>query len=254
MSRVHQDASLSDDIYYHLKDYILYDVTSPAERLQLAQLSQHFGVSITPIREALIRLAAESIIDSKPGRGFFYKDFLATDQASLYEMIYSLLEFAIQKASTRAPVRFLYDLKAVAPQAGEAQPRAEMAVRAMVLAKEKLFEQIAMISGNREAVAYMRNLCERTRISRILDFEQAANATVIIEDLKLLVTALQRGESARAMAVLRDQFDKKRRRMQAIANERRRRIYEAHPLLRPGAGRLLRYEDEKGQGSPSSEP
>lgn len=257
MSRVHQDASLSDDIYYHLKDYILSDVTSPAERLQLAQLSQHFGVSITPIREALIRLAAESIIDSKPGRGFFYRDFLASEQATLYEMIFRLLEFAIEKASTRSPVRFLYDHKAVGALAGgDAQPRAEAAVRANVVAKEKLFEQIAMISGNREAVAIVRNLCERTRASRILDFEQATSAAIIVEDLQRLVAALQRGESEKAIAILREQLDKKRRRMQGIANERRRRVYEAHPLLRPGAGRqvILRYEDEKGQGSPSSEP
>jgi DNA-binding GntR family transcriptional regulator len=256
MSRVHQDASLSDDIYYHLKDYILADVTSPAERLQLGQLSQHFGVSITPIREALIRLAAESIIESKPGRGFFYKEFLASEQAILYEIIYRLLEFAIDKAGTRLPVRFLYDLKAVPPLGGDPQPRAEVAVRANVLAKEKLFEQIATISGNREVVAIVRNLCERTRASRILDLEQPASAAIIIEDLKQLVTALQRGESERAIALLREQLDKKRRRMQGIANERRRRVYEAHPLLRPGAGRqvILRYEDEKGQGNPSSEP
>jgi DNA-binding GntR family transcriptional regulator len=256
MSRVHQDASLSDDIYYHLKDYILNDVTSPAERLQLGQLSQHFGVSITPIREALIRLSAESIIESKPGRGFFYRDFLASEQASLYEIIFRTLEFAIEKASTRAPVRFLYDLKALGTPGGEGQPRPETAVRANVMAKEKLFEQIAMISGNREAVAIMRNLCERTRASRILDLEQTASAAIVVEDLKQLVTALQRGESERAITLLREQLDKKRRRMQGIANERRRRVYEAHPLLRPGAGRqvVLRYQEEKGQGSPSSEP
>jgi DNA-binding GntR family transcriptional regulator len=256
MSRVHQDASLSDDIYYHLKDYILNDVTSPPERLQLGQLSQHFGVSITPIREALIRLAAESIIESKPGRGFFYKDFFASEQASLYEIIFRVMEFAIDKASTRSPVRFLYDLKALAPLGGDTQPRAELAVRANVLAKEKLFEQIAMISGNRELVAIVRNLCERTRASRILDLEQPTTAAIIVEDLHQLVAALQRGESERALALLREQLDKKKRRMQGIANERRRRIYEAHPLLRPGAGRhvMVRYQDEKGQGSPSSEP
>jgi DNA-binding GntR family transcriptional regulator len=256
MSRVHQDAWLSDDIYYHLKDYILNDVTSPAERLQLGQLSQHFGVSITPIREALIRLSAESIIESKPGRGFFYRDFLASEQASLYEIIFRTLEFAIEKASTRAPVRFLYDLKALGTPGGEGQPRPETAVRANVMAKEKLFEQIAMISGNREAVAIMRNLCERTRASRILDLEQTASAAIVVEDLKQLVIALQRGDSERAITLLREQLDKKRRRMQGIANERRRRVYEAHPLLRPGAGRqvVLRYQEEKGQGSPSSEP
>ena len=249
MSPAHQEASLSDDIYYHLKDYILYDISHPAERLQLAQLSEHFGVSITPIREALIRLAAESIIESKPGRGFFYREYLISEQSALYELLVTLLESAITKASTRAPIRFLYDLKSVAPPASEARPRDTAAVRTAVAAVEKLVEQIAIISGNRELVTLVRNICERTRPSRILDLEQPDNAAIIVDDLKLLVTALQRGESERAIAVLHELLDKKRRRMQALANERRRRVYEAHPLLRPGAGRqmMVRYHgDEKG--------
>jgi DNA-binding GntR family transcriptional regulator len=250
MNRMHQEASLSDDVYYHLKDFILYDVSCPAERLQLGQLSEHFGVSITPIREALIRLAAESIIESKPGRGFFYKEYVPSEQTALYEVLVALLEAAIARASTRAPVRFLYDMKSLALDSGETGSR-ETAVRATVVAIEKLLEQIASISGNRELVALVRNLCERTRPSRILDLQQPVNAAAIVEDIKLLTTALQQGESAKAIALLRDALDKKRRRMQALANERRRRVYEAHPLLRPGAGRQMtvRLRDEAGESS-----
>jgi DNA-binding GntR family transcriptional regulator len=239
MGRVHQEASLSDDVYYHLKDYILYDVACPPERLQLGQLSEHFGVSITPIREALIRLAAESIIESKPGRGFFYKEYLPSEQAALYEVMVALLESAIAKASARAPVRFLYDLKAMLPVSGDARPRDATALRASVSAIEKLIEQIASVSGNRELVLVVRNLCERTRTSRILDLEHPANAAAIVEDLKQLVVALQRGEGNRAIERLRSLLDSKRRRMQMLAVEHRRRIYEAHPLLRPGAGRHI---------------
>jgi DNA-binding GntR family transcriptional regulator len=250
MGRIHQEASLSDDVYYHLKDYILYDVACPAERLQLGQLSEHFGVSITPIREALIRLAAESIIESKPGRGFFYKEYLPSEQTALYEVLVALLEAAIAKASARAPVRFLYDLKAMVPPRGDAPPRDATALRASVVAIEKLVEQIASISGNRELVLLVRNLCERTRASRILDLEHPENAATIVEDLKLLVVALQRGEGNRAIETLRDLLDGKRRRMQTLAVERRRRIYEAHPLLRPGAGRhmVVRYTDDEQPG------
>ncbi len=248
MGRIHHEASLSDDVYYHLKEYILNDVSCPAERLQLAQLSEHFGVSITPIREALIRLAAESIVDSKPGRGFFYKEYSPSEQTALYELMVALLEAAIAKGSVRAPVRLLYDLKSVAPGGDETQPRGATAAGTTVAAIEKLVGQIAAISGNRELVSTVRNLCERTRASRILDLEQPSIAAGIMEDLKLLVSALQRGESGRAIALLNDLLDKKRRRMQGLASERRRRIYEAHPLLRPGAGRqvMVRYQDDHG--------
>jgi DNA-binding GntR family transcriptional regulator len=247
MSRVHQEASLSDDVYYHLKDYILYDVSRPAERLQLAQLSEHFGVSITPIREALIRLAAESIIDSKPGRGFFYKEYLISEQTSLYELLCALLESAIIKAGTRPPVRFLQELKYVKAPGSDPDHRDMAAIRVTVEAMETLAEQIAAVSGNRELVTLVRNLCERTRPSRILDLEQPDNAAILVDDVQLMVQALQRGEGERAIAVLRAILDKKRRRMQTLASERRRRVYELHPLLRPGAGRqvMVRYRDDE---------
>jgi len=99
----------------------------------------------------------------------------------------------------------------------------------------------------------VRNLCERTRTSRILDLEHPANAAEIAEELKLLAMALQRGEGSRAIAMLRELLEKKRRRMQALASERRRRVYEAHPLLRPGVGRqtMIRYREDEPGDAPS---
>jgi DNA-binding GntR family transcriptional regulator len=249
MSRIHQEASLSDDVYYQLKDYILSDVTHPAERLQIAQLSQHFGVSITPIREALIRLSAEGLIELRPGRGFFYKEFIPAEQIALYEVMFCVLKYAIENGGTRSPIRFLYELKALVPVPGDAA-RNGQAVRATVLASERLVEQVAAISGNPQLVALARSLCERTRISRLLDFQQPANAAAILEALKTLVLTLQRGDGPAAIAVVREMIEKKRARMSDLASERRRRLYAAHPLLQPGAGRhmVVRYHDADGNG------
>jgi DNA-binding GntR family transcriptional regulator len=246
-SRIHQEASLSDDVYYQLKDYILSDVTHPAERLQIAQLSQHFGVSITPIREALIRLSAEGLIELRPGRGFFYKDFHPAEQIALYDVMFCTLKYAIENGGTRAPIRFLYEMKALSPDHN--LDRDPAALRATIAAAEKLVEQIAMISGNPQMMALMRSLCERTRISRILDFEQPAKAAVILEELKRVVAALQSGDAPAAVATLRQMIDRKRARMSELASERRRRMYEAHPLLQPGAGRhmVVRYRDPDGE-------
>lgn len=109
--RIHQEASLTDDVYYQLKDYLLSDIIRPPERIQIGQLSKHFTVSITPIREALIRLATEGIIELKPGRGFFYKDFLPAEQIRLYELIYCVLHHVI-RSSVRAPRSAFSTIKA----------------------------------------------------------------------------------------------------------------------------------------------
>ena len=254
MSRIHQEASLSDDVYYQLKDYLLKDVTRPAERVQIAQLSEHFGVSITPIREALIRLAAESLVELRPGRGFFYKEFVISEQIALYDAMFCMIKYAIERGNGgRSHPRFLYELKPVAT--GEDAPRTDAAVFADVAAAEKLVEQIAQLYGNAQITGLVRALCERTRISRILDMEHPASAFFIINGLRQAAAALQRGDGEAAIAVLREQIEHKRLRMNELANERRRRLYEQHPLLEPSAGRhvMVRYRDESGRGDPSAE-
>jgi DNA-binding GntR family transcriptional regulator len=248
MSRIHQEASLSDDVYYQLKDYILSNVIHPPERLQIAQLSQHFGVSITPIREALIRLSAEALVELRPGRGFFYRDFVPAEQSALYDALFCLLKYAIERGAARPHVRFPYEMKTVPSATPRDALRTEAEVRADVAAAEKFLEHIAMLSGNAQIGSLVRSLCERTRISRILDLEQPANASLIMKGVQELTAALQRGDAPAAITVLREQIEQKRLRMIELANERRRRLYEAHPLLRPGGGRhvMVRYRDDNG--------
>lgn len=94
-----------------------------------------------------------------------------------------------------------------------------------------------MSSGNDEFVGLIRSLCERTRISRILDLQHRENAATIFGGLKALVAALRDGKDGLAIDILKEQIDGKRARMQMLAEERSRRIYAANPLLRPGAGR-----------------
>lgn len=247
MSRVHQEASLSDDVYYQLKDYILSDIIHPPERLQIAQLSQHFGVSITPIREALIRLSAEELVELRPGRGFFHKEFIPGEQIALHDALHCLLKHAIERGGVRPQSAFSRELKlAPAPDLGAPRPDAD--IRADVIAIERLLERIALSRGNTQIAALVRGLCERTRISRLISLEMPATATIIHEGARQCADALDRGDSHAAIAVLREQMNHLRQRMPDLAGERRRRLYEAFPLTQPGAGRhiAVRYRDEGG--------
>jgi DNA-binding GntR family transcriptional regulator len=232
-NRVYPDASLSDDVYRCLKDYILGEITRPPERVQIGQLSRHFGVSITPIREALIRLATEHIVDLKPGRGFFFKDFVPEEQIRTYELLYFILKCSLEKRNeTAAPlpdvtVRVLTD---------------QVPLMA-ALSREALYIHIAIGSGNDQAVDLARNLCERTRNSRVLFFDQAPGSTEPVEELRELNALVGVGKNQDVIELLRRQFKKKARNMHMLANERQRRIYDLHPLLRPGSAAQLRRND-----------
>ena len=59
------------DIYGILKEKIQFLEMKPGERIIEAELSEQYGVSRTPVREALKRLEEEGFVDIYPQRGTY---------------------------------------------------------------------------------------------------------------------------------------------------------------------------------------
>jgi DNA-binding GntR family transcriptional regulator len=235
---VHQEVLLSDDVYGRLKHYILGDAARPSEHIQMSQLSRHFGVSITPIREALIRLAGEQIIELRAGRGFFYKEFVPAEQIKIYEVLYCLLKYSLETRSDARQVQSPLPASSL-PQISQQR---ESIASAAALAREAFYEGIVSGSGNEQFAELIRNLCERTRISRILATEQIAerDPSQPFQALREMDTLLRSGKNQEVQELLKDQFRAKSGAMYIFANTRQRKIYNAYPLLRPGPARQAR--------------
>src|ERR1700712_4920 len=84
-----------------LREAILSGEFGPGERLRTAMLATRFGSSRTPVREALVQLEGEGLVDIEPRRGALVRSFASTDLIDLYE-IRALLEPA---AAARAALR-----------------------------------------------------------------------------------------------------------------------------------------------------
>ena len=61
---------LGEQAYLELLQRISRDELPTGTRLRDAELATQLGVSRTPVREALLRLAREGVLSSEPGRGF----------------------------------------------------------------------------------------------------------------------------------------------------------------------------------------
>src|SRR5215207_6654520 len=59
---------LRDDVYRRLRDAIVDGTFLPGEQLKDGELAEWLGVSRTPVREALLRLAASGLVVALPGR------------------------------------------------------------------------------------------------------------------------------------------------------------------------------------------
>jgi DNA-binding GntR family transcriptional regulator len=59
---------LRDDVYRRLRDAIVDGTFTPGEQLRDLELAGWLGVSRTPVREALLRLAEAGLVVAQPGR------------------------------------------------------------------------------------------------------------------------------------------------------------------------------------------
>jgi len=77
---------LTDWVYAVLKDEILRLRIKPGSQLHIVKLSERLGLSRTPIREALLRLENQGLVEVRPRKGFFVSEVTEADMAELFEV------------------------------------------------------------------------------------------------------------------------------------------------------------------------
>lgn len=84
--RVSSSPTETQRVYEELKHELLAGTFAPGEPLQEGRLASHFGSSRTPVREALARLEADSLLTIVPRRGAFVRQLTARDFLEVNEL------------------------------------------------------------------------------------------------------------------------------------------------------------------------
>lgn len=104
------DGRLSPQVARLLRELIMSGEAPGHTRLRTEHLAERFGVSATPVREALMSLHGEGLVDFQPGRGFRVAPMTRQDVLDLYDaQAYFAGELAA-RAATRLTDRDLEQL------------------------------------------------------------------------------------------------------------------------------------------------
>lgn len=85
LAEVRRAPPLAEQIYLQLKQLLRTGAFAPAQRLVDATIAQQLDVSRTPVREALSRLAADGLLETKAG-GFQVVTPTDADMTEIFEM------------------------------------------------------------------------------------------------------------------------------------------------------------------------
>lgn len=89
---------LKDHVYNHLAEEILKGKILPNQRISENEISQALDISRTPVREALIQLACEGVLENIPRKGFLVRTLDPENLKELYEVIGTMDGFAAKLA------------------------------------------------------------------------------------------------------------------------------------------------------------
>src|SRR5688572_2575600 len=116
-------------VYFALKDLLGSARFAAGQHLEPAVLSQDLNVSVTPVRDALHRLAGEGLVDTSRGEGFRTPAVTEVGLRHLYRWNAALLDLAVRARSTPgAPARLAEDETDGSPGPVETTERLFLAV------------------------------------------------------------------------------------------------------------------------------
>src|SRR5262245_14730620 len=108
---------LADEVYRHLKDAIATGVLPDGARLREEELAAELGVSRTPVRQALYRLASDHLVETAPGRSALVRSMSRKDALDVVDTYHTLARRAYEVGAARLTVADLDAIQAAIDEA-----------------------------------------------------------------------------------------------------------------------------------------
>jgi DNA-binding GntR family transcriptional regulator len=197
--------TLEEQVYDAVRASIISGELRPGDFLVEAQLSTDMGISKTPVREALIRLARDGLVEQKLHRRSQVAQPTADDVRQACELRRWVEGRVAAEAASSADSELVERLEATIVQAGRALRRKD--TRRWAAAVEDFTDVLVEYSGNR----YVAELLERMRnvLSLIANVSQAApgRRKRSIDEHKAILDAIRKGNPKAAEAATRAHLD-----------------------------------------------
>lgn len=198
-------AGLSQPIYTQLSERILRWDYLPGHRFTEDGLCKEFGVSRSPVREALNTLAENGLIEKRHGHGYSVKLLNFVEINELYDVRIALETYVIETiCRVGVDDKHLEELTSFWSNIQSQLP--EMA-KAVAAADEEFHETLARLTGNTTLVSTLKSVDRRIHFVRLADITTEERVrTTRLEHLELLA-AIRDRDATRAREVLRKNIE-----------------------------------------------
>lgn len=187
------------DAYSLILEAIDTGTYRPGDRLVESELADRFGVSRTPIREALQRLETQSLL-SRDGRSLIVASLDHNQMAELYVVRGELEGLAARLAARHATTEEIRLLREMV----EADNALSDKPAALARANRRFHKQIHLASHNRFLVQQLDLVHRSMALMATTSLAAAGRGAIAQREHDRIVTAIEARDEAAADAALRD--------------------------------------------------
>ena len=198
-----------EEVYRLLRNDILSCVLSPGQSLHEIDLAARFGLSKSPIRDALIRLEGDRLVTVAPRKGYRVAPVSLTDAEELFQFRTMVEEAAIRLASSSgtsenlATLDRFRDLKGWGGKGG------------FVAYNREFHVALANLCPNRRIAAAAQDLIEqfdRLVITSVSVIDNR-NIDLLVDEHVAIIEAIQARKGRRAARLLSEHIGRARKRV-----------------------------------------
>jgi DNA-binding GntR family transcriptional regulator len=199
--------SLHDELTERLRALITRGDLAPGEKVPEKELCSQFGVSRTPLREALKVLASEGIVTLKPNRGAVVSSLTADELEEVFPVMGALEALSGEIACRHITDREIKTIHALHKtmvehwQRGELQPYFRL--------NQKIHEAILEATRNETLKAIYRGLSGRILSARYIANMSPERWTKAVEEHEAILKALDARDGVQLSKILKSHLANK---------------------------------------------
>ncbi|HZF82375.1 MAG TPA: GntR family transcriptional regulator [Burkholderiaceae bacterium] len=198
--------ALYEEVAEQLRQRIFRRELEPGSWIDELKIAEEFGISRTPLREALKVLAAEGLVTMKVRRGAYVTEVSERDLADVYHLLALLESDAVAVVAERASDAQVAELKALHAELEAAARPGHVDREHFFAINERFHMRVLAIADNRwrdQMVADLRKVMKLNRHNSLL---KAGRIGESLAEHRAVMAAIEARDPTAAMARMQAHF------------------------------------------------
>lgn len=210
--------ALYQQVAERLRDRIFSHELPPGTWVDEQALAEQYGISRTPLREALKVLASEGLVTLKPRRGCYVTEISDRDLDEIFTVMAMLEGECARVLATRATEADLERLQAIHADLEKAARAGD--IDGFFEANQAFHQEVQHIAGNRWLTQAITDLRKVIKLSRHHSLFSDGRLRQSLAEHRGLLDALSRRDVARSEQLMREHISSGRQALAKVATRR----------------------------------